>query len=252
MLQLARKWKQNVSPSLKAFILKLFKWIVYGLLLIGVGFFVEEVCDSYLSKSKSIKTYVEIQETLVPPTIMICFNPTAKYSVLKKYNLTMPDLFYKDLNTTIFEEATYMLGRDFTLVVGHEDITSSLNSNKPQPGNISIEEISTFFSGKCYKLSFHEVEIMAMDAISLRMKMKEHVPNSDFPYVTFHFTSEENSYGIIPLTWKDGRNYLNLEIDLNDTSYYDVVLEPFKVKNLESSPYCSTSTYTMKCASQRW
>ena len=225
MLQLARKWKQNVSPSLKAFILKLFKWIVYGLLLIGVGFFVEEVCDSYLSKSKSIKTYVEIQETLVPPTIMICFNPTAKYSVLKKYNLTMPDLFYKDLNTTIFEEATYNLGRDFTLLVGYEEI--GISSDSSEFRNMSIEEIFTFFSGKCYKLSFHEVEIMAMDAISLRMKMKEHVPNSDFPYVTFHFTSEENSYGIIPLTWKDGRNYLNLEIDLNDTSYYDVVLEPF-------------------------
>ena len=69
--------------------IRLIEFVVLIALLVGVGYFVQDVCKDYLSQTTSIKQYTEIWEKLPAPTITICFNPGAKKSILDKYNLTL-------------------------------------------------------------------------------------------------------------------------------------------------------------------
>ena len=69
------------------------KLLTFIALLACAGIFVKDVWSSYKSKSTGIKVYKVKQELLESPAVTICFNPGAKISVLKKYDISYKDFF---------------------------------------------------------------------------------------------------------------------------------------------------------------
>ena len=69
-LQICQNWKRNSQASFKL-CKKVFVWVIVFGLLIGVLFFVYDVLNHYQSKKSGVKSSIEIQEKIVPPTIHI-------------------------------------------------------------------------------------------------------------------------------------------------------------------------------------
>ena len=123
--------------SLQPYVVKrtilLIEWGIFLVLLIGVGLFVQDIWLDYLSKATAIKEYTEeyhglevievsskdlntfsITNFFQPPTMVMCFNPPIKYSVLQKYgtssNTILGRLSRKHSSTpAIYEEGNYKI-----------------------------------------------------------------------------------------------------------------------------------------------
>ena len=126
----------------------------------------------YLSKATAIKEYKEEYHGLEvievsskdlnsfytinffqPPTMVMCFNPPIKYSVLQKYgtstNSILCRLNAKCLTPTIYEEGNYNLHEDFDLKI------YELVEFYPTHISHTVEPIYTILNGKCHKLTFN-------------------------------------------------------------------------------------------------
>ena len=250
MVQLLENLKTiQKRPSTKTFC-KIFLWSTYLFLMVGVGFFVQEVYDEYFAKSTSIKSYVEIQDLMVPPTIMICFNPVVKNSVLLKYNMNLVDFIgfgNTETNLSMYDEGLYKIGRDFNITIiwneHHIVVTNETNANN---SFVSVEEIYTFYNGRCYKIT-PNFKVKAMNAFMTKIEMDQSIEPIDLQFVNLHFTSEENSLGIIQGQWLEGKHSLSLEAKLNKSVGFEVYPELHKLKKLKLTNNCHPKINTTKC-----
>ena len=71
----------------------------------------------------------------------------------------------------------------------------------------------------------------------------------DVPEVKFYFTSENNSYGVIPLDFIEG-NVLMLPVKLQEKMWNKVKLSPLEYEKLELTSECSQESY-YECVAYR-
>ena len=77
----------KMPSSTKAKLSKALKCIVLMVLMISSGWFMNDVWIKFKKKDTTFKEY-EDQLTELPATVL-CFQPMAKESVLKEYNVTL-------------------------------------------------------------------------------------------------------------------------------------------------------------------
>ena len=216
----------------------------------GVVFFVQDVYEEYKSKSTSIKSYVRIQEQMVPPTMVVCFNPVVKMSVLKKYNMSLLDLIGFGtiaINSSVYDEGLYKIGRDFKISIGWNNQPIEIETVPlANESTIKVEEIYTFYNGRCYKIT-PNFKVKKMQPIATTITMDKSIEPIDLQYMSVHFTSEKNSYGIIQGTWLEGKHSLFLEAKLNKSSGFEVYPELNLVKNLDLTNNCQPKANTTSC-----
>ena len=83
---------------------------------------------------------------------------------------------------------------------------------------LQFDEVYTFWSNLCYKIS-PKIEITRNAVNIITLNFAENMPESDIPNIQAFFTSAENAYGIIDVSWIDG-DVWNLEIDPREQLWY--------------------------------
>ena len=186
------------------------------------------------------------------PIISICFEPYLKSSSLTHLNTTLSEFMLKSTSEydaeyfenlprswhSIFHEVSYKIGTDFTIklkppeALAHESIIlDSTNLSEKNSKLLELEEIYTEWSGICYKLTMKENTTTLMTNL-IGLEFKESLPKEDIPEVKFYFTSENNSYGVIPLDFIEG-NVLMLPVKLQERMRNKVKLSPLEYEKLE-------------------
>ena len=143
--------------------LKLFKWMIGISLFLWAVWFSKDVFTKYQAKVTNFKTNSEKNEGNDVPTTVLCFTPLAKN--LSYYNVRLVNLLnpmsgpIKKLSVSWDQfrtEAFYKIGHDFMLNYGSDD-SVELSEGKNIIGTnkyIMVEQIMTFVSGLCYKITF--------------------------------------------------------------------------------------------------
>ena len=143
-------------------LLKLFKWVIGISLFLWSVWFSKDVFDKYQAKVTNFKTNTEENVADVPTTVL-CFTPLAKN--LTNYNVRLVNLLnpatgpIRKLSVSWDQfrtEAFYKIGHDFMLNYGSDD-SVELSEGKNIIGTnkyIMVEQIMTFVSGLCYKITF--------------------------------------------------------------------------------------------------
>ena len=228
--------------------IRVFECFVLIALLVGVGYFVQDVCNDYLSQTTSIKQYTEIWEKLPAPTITICFNPGAKKSILDKYNLTLLQFSGFDntgSNLTIYDEGTFKMGRDFKVLI-MDDYDKNINLSL---GN-GIEELVTFFNGRCYKLSFN-FTLTSTEYLRIWVIVNENILTKDIPHIDFSLTTEEEAYGVIIDKYSDIDDLIYTSTRLGPEGFHSTLLQGSVYKRLKSTSNCISNAHLMRCISQK-
>ena len=251
-LQGCQNWKRNNQASLKL-CKKVFEWMIIIGLLIGVFFFVQDVLNQYQSMKSGVKSHIEIQEKIVPPTIAICFNPLAKMSVLAKYNMSMNEFLgiTNKASNIVYEEGIFQIGRDFNLSLQLSKKKHNETYTKPTlDNNFQVIEVDTFVNGRCLKITpVPEMTVEVLEFMAILVKLNENIDKADRPLTQFHITSEKNSYGIVLGYWFDGKDFM-IEANSNDSSvFYEISLETKKFQKLKDK--CRDQGNSIECASKR-
>ena len=201
------------------------------------------------------------------PIISICFEPYLKSSSLTHLNTTLSEFMLKSTTEydaeyfenlprswhSIFHEASYKIGTDFTIKIGlleHESIIlDSTNLSEKNSKLLELEEIYTEWSGICYKLTMKENTTTLMRNY-IGLEFKESLPKEDIPEVKFYFTSENNSYGVIPIDFIEG-NVLMLPVKVEKNLWHKVKLSPMEYEKFELTSECSQNSY-YECLADRY
>ena len=226
--------------------LVLLEWSIFSGLIIGVGFFVQEVWNDYQTQVTTVKQYSEKWEEIVPPTMTFCFNPPVKPSVLDKYNISILELLGYgsfETNTSLLEEGIYQLGRDFNVTRLGNNLQLEDNDKKE-----SIKQIYTFWNGICYKF-ISKVKIKKLEYFGIDIVMNHNIMNEKLPELDFYVTTEENSYGIIIDQWNDGAQPFH-ETTFNG-QIYNPFLYPLVHKRLEKISNCSKIAHPLACGAKK-
>ena len=149
-------------------------------LLIGLGFFVEQIFANFISKASSFKVNLKNEEfEIESPTVMFCFNPGLKASALKesaKYHngeYELQPIFYTnflisgsiDNTTDILSKSFFKLGEDFTLIGNMNDFGHKRSTILEEGSNtifnaitrqysleVKVEKIISSLFGLCYQI----------------------------------------------------------------------------------------------------
>ena len=235
------------------------KILTFIALFAGAGIFVRDVWSSYRSKSTGIKVYKEKHELLKSPAVTICFNPGAKISVLKKYDISYKDfLSFNNENkgitfTELFEEAVYRIGKDFSMHFwwnnGKNNSTITEETQFKSKG-IKIELVYTNSNGLCYIVILKEM-IKPSVWFSITININETIEKQYLPDVDFFITSEENAMITLVNGGEYGQFFKRIAKPYDNT-LTDIYLQPIVEKKLQDISKCQFSTSQMKCASKRY
>ena len=235
------------------------KILTFIALFAGAGIFVRDVWSSYRSKSTGIKVYKEKHELLKSPAVTICFNPGAKISVLKKYDISYKDFLSfnnesKGLTfTKIFQEAVYRIGKDFSMHIwwsngkNNSTITEDIQF---QSKGVKVELIHTNSNGLCYIVILKEM-IKPSEWFSITININETIEKRYLPDVDFFITSEENAMITLVNGGEYGQFFRRIAKPYDNT-LTDIYLQPIVEKKLKDISKCQFSTSQMKCASKRY
>ena len=240
-------------------VLSTVKFLTFIGLFAGAGIFVKDVWTSYRSKSTGIKVYKEKHELLKSPAVTICFNPGAKISVLKKYDISYKDFWTFNNEskavtyTELFEEAVYRIGRDFSMHVwwnnGKSNSTITEESQFQSKG-IKIELVYTNSNGLCYILVLKE-KVKPTKWFSITININETIEKQYLPDVDFFFTSEENAMVTLTTGGVYGQFFKSIAKP-HDNALTDMYLQPIMEKKLPEISQCQYKTSQIKCASKRY
>ena len=204
------------------------------------------------------------------PIISICFEPYLKSSSLTHLNTTLSEFMLKSTTEydaeyfenlprswhSIFHEASYKIGTDFTIKLTPPEaleqesiISDSKNLSEKNSKLLELEEIYTEWSGICYKLTMKENTTTLMRNF-IGLEFKESLPKEDIPEVKFYFTSENNSYGVIPIDFIEG-NVLMLPVKVEKNLWHKVKLSPMEYEKFELTSECSQNSY-YECLADRY
>ena len=247
-----QNWKRKNEASFKL-CKKVFEWIFIFGLLIGVFFFVQDVLIQYQSMKNGVKSSIEMQDGITPPTIAICFNPPAKKSALAKYNMSMAEFlgFNKKASISVYEEGIFQIGKDYNVTLRLSKKRHDETYTKPTiDNNFQVTEVDTFEYSRCLKITpVPEVTFEVLEILVILVKLNGNIGKYDRPLIQFHITSEKNSYGMLLGYWFDGKDFM-IEANSNDNSvFYEIGLETKKLKKLKYQ--CSQEGNSIQCASKR-
>ena len=235
------------------------KLLTFIVLLVGAGIFVKDVWSSYKSKSTGIKVYKVKQDLLQSPAVTICFNPGAKISVLKKYDISYKDFWtFKDQSkgvtfTELFEEAVYRIDKDFTLHVWWNNQNKQKSITKEsqfQSKGVKVEPVYTNSNGLCYIVVLKE-KLRPNEWFSITININETIEKRYLPDVDFFFTSEENALITLIAGGEYGEFFKRIAKPYDNT-LTDMYLQPIVEKKLPDISQCEFDTSRMKCASKRY
>ena len=228
-------------------------WIILICLLIGVGMFVKDVWKEFYLSTTSLKVYSINSTNITPPTLTICFNPGAKESTLKEFNITMKQFagfqdFDKKLNyPDLYEKGIYKLCTDFSIFLWYDRKNYIDGCKNPAYKNY-IEEIYTYF-GLCFKLSM-DFTVRPFRYITVGVEFKVSIPKQQLPTIDFYCTSNQNAYGVVMAQWPDG-DIFKISVKPNENELVDVNLQTNVYKKLQSVSNCNSLSNTMECASSK-
>ena len=250
--QVCQNWKRNNQACFKLGT-KVIEWIIIFGLLIGVFFFVQDVLNQYKSKKSGVKSSVENQGKIIPPTITICFNPLAKMSVLAKYKMSMTEFlgFDNKVSSSVYEEGIFQIGRDFNLSLQlSKKKYNQTYTTASTDDNFQVREVDTLVIGRCLKITpVPELTVEVLEIFRISIKLNENMDKVDRPLIQFHITSEMNSYGMVLGYWFDGKDFM-IEANSNDSSvFYEISLETKKLQKLKYK--CRDEGNSIECASKR-
>ena len=114
----------------------------------------------------------------------------------------------------------------------------------------NIEEVYTFHNGKCFKINL-KAKIKEMEYYVIKITPSKQLLDSDIPKVNFYVTSEDNSYDIITDQWVSGKQPIQFEIDLKEVVSYDLNLQMFEYKKLDSVSNCSQNSNPIICGASK-
>ena len=134
---------------------------------------------------------------------------------MRNYNLTLIRLINIDKGTKtpnssfqeFKEEAFYRLDVDFNMTFGRiyeEDIPIKLGLNTIGDIQINIEELLTLNYGICHKISSNIVDGVISIHLNKNMQLSHSSYGRDATIPYIYVTSEDNSYGILDTTWRNG------------------------------------------------
>ena len=201
-----------LTPKNKAFALKKFiKILGFLSVLFGSALFVHANILAYLSKETSIIFSQEIVNSFDNPAITFCFDPIAKLSKLKQYNITEGLFANANINQDIknkiilfpipwpeiYYDSSFRLGVDFyfTIMIRRLGKTFRINDDNftsEQKSLFEVEEIHTFWGGLCTKLRI-KLPILPSNGNLLKLIFKKNLQINDTPNVFVYYSSEENS-----------------------------------------------------------
>ena len=233
---------------------KIIKAIVLISLIITFGFFIKEVWTKFTDKATNYMQSFKKVDAYEVPTVTICFNPSIKPSMRKRYNLSGMD--WKNLvnsndhiksMTKMFQDAYYQHGRDFTFVVSnyklqpveiHEGTENIIEYPKGAKNKITVNKFHSYLSGSCYSIKpsvlqspdqFFGFGLVFNDSL----KQTKDEPKN----VKAIFTSKTNVYGIIRGTWVEGDQF-ETSFSLEGGESVFVNLRELQYHLLSSPPNC--------------
>ena len=210
--------------------------------------FMNDVWTKFQTKDTTFKQYeAELSEL---PTTVLCFQPIAKESVLKDFNISLYDLdnmlnlerFPKPWKN-FFDKIHFKLNRDFTVALrDHEELVEGDNLILLEHSNmtITLNELFTVWYGFCYKISlsyiYQDQLIFTLTFLNDTLKEK------DIPTPQLYITSEVNAYGALGMNWIYGD-----ELRFSPTGYVSgFKITPIRRVNIDLKTHC-TSNLTDHC-----
>ena len=117
-------------------------------LLVGSVFFVNYITLEYLRKASTTISYTVPASRFKPLTLVICFNPYNKKSMLTKFNLTCFKLKNMSISyPDFYNQANYKLGDDFYISLGNLDQKKAIIDSVDFENDIvDVEELYTLSS----------------------------------------------------------------------------------------------------------
>ena len=244
-------------------LLKALEWALFIVMIIAAALFVNKSFQNYQSNATGVQVLYQKVDSYVAPTMMICFDPYKKSTILQQYNIqeysfTPPEV---SLNNTawpiVYRELTFKIGRDFNLTItldvyGRKEVLTinGMNLTENALKAMEIEEIFTIGPGICYSVTLKS-RMSKKQVNRVFIQFDESLPFEDVPkIVEVIFTSKQNSYGIISNFWKEGKECQFL-IESEKKGFNIVNLQLSQHKKLDNSPSCSTDAFYWNCLSKR-
>ena len=222
-------------------IFKCLKWIFVAGVIASSSWFMRDVWEKFQSKKTSFTTYRELRTEM--PTTVLCFKPFIKKTILAKYNLSIAQLVFLDLDSMkniswldFNNEASYIMGRDFS--IKYDGIILNVNDTNINPNQtIVVEKLQTIWSGLCYKIT---IKNLTFERPNFNLVFNQSIiSHEDIPLPEIYVTSEDNAYGLIGYGWNNGEEF-KFSLDGYDQ---DFKLYATRRKLLNATSTCSKYLY---------
>ena len=235
----------KMPNSTKAKLSKALKCIVLMVLMISSGWFMNDVWIKFKKKDTTFKEY-EDQLTELPATVL-CFQPMAKESVLKDYNVSIYDLDnmanldkFPKLWKDFLNEVHFKLNRDFTIALrGYDELKEGVNPiqlDNSRNTTITVSELFTLWYGFCYLIRLsYTFKNQWIFTLTFNNKTLE---RNDIPTPQLYITSEENALGVLGMNWIYGTE-LRWSPKDKETGYK---VTPIKRKTLSLKSHCNMNS----------
>ena len=190
--------------------------ILIILLVIFYVYYLQEVSKQFTEGITNTAKYERKVTEIEPPVWEVCLDPFYKPSVFEEYgNITnkiffgnvYPEVLINNTILNIFDEATYQLNKDFTIVLygkGTYDIniTLELGENQIQWGNekkikFEVKKIRTTAHGNCYVILPKNVSLTPGDQLNFYISTMNTSSPIDYIRKMELFFSSEVSYNHI-------------------------------------------------------
>ena len=232
--------------------MEVFSWLSFLGLSIGLGSFVKEIWNDFVSKRTNDRVYSQENEFYEHPTITICFDPQIKPSALKKYNASVKDILnlnekWNDISVTNVSEFVsdigYKYGSDFEI---HHKSTQGSQTDL----DFNIEKFINYFHGTCFIVHVDGNQLIPIRKYIL-LSLKFNITEEDLPKVKIFFSSKNNSHAILWQQWMEGERF-GFAINLKEELYYMVNLRKEIKIHLKETSNCSETTGFYNCVAKRY
>ena len=244
-------------------LLKALEWALFIVMIIAAALFVSKSFQNYQSNATGVQVLYQKVDSYVAPTMMICFEPYKKSTILQQYDIKESSFAPPKLsmNNTVwplvYQELSFKIGRDFNLTItldvyGRQEMLTVNNMSLQE--NVSkameFEEIITIGAGTCFSVT-PKSKMSKRQLNQIYIQFDESLPFKDVPkIIEVIFTSKRNSYGIISTFWKDGKECQFL-IDSEKKTLNFVNLQLSEHKKLDGLSSCSNDAFYWHCLSKR-
>ena len=255
--------KRNMQRSAIKKLLKALEWLLFIVMIIAAALFVSKSFQNYQSNATGVQVLYQKVDSYVAPTLMICFEPYKKSTILQQYDIQGHSFAPPEVslnNTTwplVYQELSFKIGRDFNLTItldvyGRKEVftinDTSLTENALKA--MEFEEIISIGAGICFSVTLNST-ISKRQVNQVYIQFDESLPFEDVPkIIEIIFTSKQNSYGIISNFWKEGKECQFL-IESEKQAFNIVNLQLSQHKKLDKSPSCSPDAFYWNCLSKR-